>query len=102
MNDESSDHISPSTREILRAHFDVNSFGANWLKSLKSELSHPQSRAHAAAFRNDLARAITHHTISPALYEELTGEDFDTPDELEDWLREIWQNLYGDAPIEET
>lgn len=32
--------------------------------------------------------------ISPEQYESLTGEDFDTQEELNSWLQELWNELF--------
>jgi hypothetical protein len=82
---------------ILRTHFNVNAFTSDWPASLQRELNRPESREREQAFRHQLARAIVHRSISVEDYEELRGEDFDTVDELQQWLATVWKRLYGSA-----
>lgn len=93
---------SEETRRILSTHLDVNAFAADWVESMQRTLTAPQAPGRAARFRRDLAAAILGRTISPAEYEALTGEDFDAPEDLERWLRELWHHLYGDDPVSDA
>lgn len=45
-------------------------------------------------FRAQLAEAIAKNTITPGQYEALTHEDFDTMEELNTWLCEIWKEVF--------
>lgn len=91
--------VSEMMERILKSHFDVNAFDENWVESLQRTLNHPNFPNRAREFKSELASAILDHTISPAQYEKLTGEDFDTPEDLEEWLREVWQKLYDGKPV---
>ena len=82
---------------ILRTHFDVNAFTPDWPASLQRELRRPESRQREQAFRCQLANAVLHRSIKIEDYEKLTGEDFDTQDDLQRWLTNVWERLYGDA-----
>jgi len=81
---------------ILRTHFDVNAFTPDWPMSLQRELRRPESREREQMFRRQLADAVLHRNLKIEDYEKLTGEDFDTEDELQRWLAEVWKRLYGD------
>ena len=84
---------------ILERHLNVNAFIKNWPEFIKAELAGRTDPNEANLFRNQLAEAILHKRMTPAQYEKLTGEDFDTPDDLNAWLRELWKELYGDEAI---
>jgi hypothetical protein len=84
---------------ILSLYFEVNSFTADWPASLQSYLNDPASKERERLFRTQLAEAILHDTVTPQDYEKLTREDFDTPEDLRRWLKEVWRDLYGDRPI---
>lgn len=86
-------------RDTLRRHCNVNAFEEDWVDTLRHELNSPKDPTRNALFRRQLADAIIHKTITPQEYRDLTGEDFDTQQDLENWLRELWLYLYGNAPI---
>ena len=44
-------------------------------------------------FKIQLREAIDNKLISPKVYEELTEEDFDTQEDLQEWLEELWKEL---------
>ena len=81
---------------ILYTHFDVNAFTPDWPTSLQHELARPESREREQMFRRQLADALLHRSITIEDYERLTGEDFDTEDDLQRWLAEVWKRLYGE------
>jgi hypothetical protein len=84
---------------VLRRHFNVNGFERDWVETLHSELNWSGEPERAQLFRQQLATAILHNTITPEQYEELTEEDFDTQAELKQWLRDVWKKLYGNEDI---
>jgi hypothetical protein len=84
---------------VFRRYFQVEAFGGDWQETLRRELHYPDAPGRSEMFRQQLAEAILHHTVSPTQYEQLTEEEFDTPEDLEAWLREVWQHLYGDEPV---
>jgi hypothetical protein len=45
-----------------------------------------------------LAAAIEGKILTPAEYERLTGEDFDSPEDLKKWLVQLWRELFGTTP----
>jgi hypothetical protein len=84
---------------ILQRYCNVKAFGAQWPKLLMIELINHKDPQHEKLFRNQIAFAILHSTISPEQYEALTGQDFDTQKDLNEWLRELWKELYGDRSV---
>lgn len=84
---------------VLKKYFNVNAFTADWVERLKNELHGNPDPQYESRFRQQLSEAISRGTITPLQYERLTGEDFDTPSDLRDWLLEVWRKLYGDEPI---
>jgi hypothetical protein len=80
-------------RDILRRYCNVEAPEA--LGSLKQMLTRPESAQRAALFRDQLERTIQEARITPEEYEALTGEDFDSQQELLAWLRQLWGQLYG-------
>jgi hypothetical protein len=64
------------------------------LSSLERMLASPDSADRAALFREQLEQAIREASISPETYEALTGEHFDSLQELQRWLRQLWEQLY--------
>lgn len=89
--------LSAMMTKILENHFDVNAFDENWAESLKRTLNNPKSPDRAQQFRKELDEIIRNQSLSPAEYERLTGEDFDSQIELDTWLREVWLRLYGES-----
>lgn len=83
----------------LKQYCHINAMTADWREALLSELNYPGDPSRAPTFRAQLADAIWNATISPQQYEALTGEDFDTQDDLQDRLRELWKEIYGEAPV---
>lgn len=84
---------------LMERQLNVNAFRKDWPELFKAELAGLTDPTAAAAFRNQLAEAILHNRMTPEQYEKLTGEDFDTPEDLNAWLRELWKLLYGEQPI---
>lgn len=69
------------------------------IEALREQILRPKLPDRAAAFREQLARTIVHGTLMPQDYEALTREDFDSPSDLNKWLRKLWACIFGDEPI---
>jgi hypothetical protein len=80
---------------VLQRYCNVNVTFSDWPKTLLEELNHPSHPHRAKRFQSQLAHAILSQTISPEEYEKLTEEDLETSKEVEERLRELWQDLYG-------
>lgn len=81
---------------MFKTYFNVDCFTKDWVDRVKHALL---ATGRDASFRSALADAINRDTVTPAQYERLTYEDFDTQEDLNQWLRQVWADLYGDAPI---
>jgi hypothetical protein len=84
---------------VLRRYCNVNVSFSDWPKLLIEELNHPNHPDRAKQFQQQLAYAILNGTISPAEYERLTEEDLETSEEVEERLRELWKDLYGNLDV---
>jgi hypothetical protein len=87
--------------KILSLYCNVNAFDINQLsQNLRQKRI---SETEASTFQKQLAEAITHHTLTPTEYKKITGDnEYNTPEELEAWLKELWDKLYSNEPIAES
>ena len=85
--------------QTLKTYCNFDAFTSEFPDNMKAYLNDTRHPERATEFKRQLASAILFHTVSPAQYEALTLEDFDTPEDLEKWLRELWIYLYGDEPV---
>ena len=85
--------------DILHRHCNVNAYTANWSEALRKELFAPGKSEVEMAFRHQLRDAILYDTIGPKEYEQLTGEDFDTRQDLKKWLSLLWKEIYSNRPV---
>ncbi len=83
----------------LKTHFNVNAMGSDWLEGLQSFLNHPRFPGRAEQFKQELTEAILLHTVTPESLERITGISYDEQEEVESFLRETWQDLYGDELV---
>lgn len=97
MSDQS---ISTIVKDILHRHANANAFTADSINQLKRELFSPKFPERAQMFRREFAQVILQEKLTPVEYEQITGEDFDTQEELNIWLRELWRDIFGDIPIQ--
>jgi hypothetical protein len=97
MNTAMTSPVPALLADILERYCNVNAFPEHWPQNLKIELSNNPLKEEQ--FRHELADAIMHDTITPDQYEKLTDEEFDTQQELNVWLRSLWQTLYDDQPL---
>jgi hypothetical protein len=86
--------------KIFRVYLQVNAITNDWPAAMRIELGFPHPGERERLFRSQLADAILRGTVSREDYEQLTGEDFDTDEQLKTWLVEVWREIYGDARIE--
>ena len=77
--------------DLLKSYCNVNAVS---ISDLTHDLRTSINPEIAKEFRQQLADAIRKKTISPDQYESLTGEDFDTQEELNSWLQELWNELF--------
>lgn len=81
---------------LLAAHCNVEAL--DLIPDLREYLQRP-GNTEAPLFRRQLAHAILNSTIKPREYERLTNQDFDSQQELDTWLRQLWSGLFDDAPV---
>lgn len=77
--------------DLLKSYCNVNAVS---ISDLTQDLRTSINPEIAKKFRQQLADAISEKTISPEQYESLTGEDFDTQEDLNLWLQELWNELF--------
>ena len=80
----------------LKTYCNVN---APLIDDLRKIIRKEKSPERSKEFRFQLADAIVLQNISLSQYENLTDEDFDTQEDLTNWLRELWSEIFDDEPI---
>jgi hypothetical protein len=85
-------------KKLLNLYCNVNAFDIQQLSDdIKKERL---SKNEADIFKLQLAEAILQNTLTPENYKKITGDnEYNTQCELENWLREIWKEIYKDEPI---
>ena len=86
------DSVPEPLRRLLSTYLVVEAVN---LESLRRYLQSPRGGEDSRKFRDQLNAAIEANSISPPIYEELTGEDFDTQAELNVWLTKVRDKLYA-------
>lgn len=81
-------------KDRLAGYCNVNAFD---LAGLKENLQDPDNADINAIFRAELREAIDGAALNVQEYEDLTGEDFDTDEDMRDLLRGIFAYLYEGA-----
>jgi hypothetical protein len=76
-------------------YLDVNAFDATSISDLVAAYTREPAPENQISFRRGLAKGVL-GMLSPKAYERATGEDFDTQEDLQKWLKEIWAAFYGD------
>ncbi len=92
-------NLPETLTHVLKYYCDVDSFDTETPGLIRRYLNHERFPGRNEQFKCELTEAILNHTISPEQYERLTNVDYDTPEEVEAWLRLLWQYIYGDEPI---
>jgi hypothetical protein len=90
--------MTETLAKILSLYCNVNAFDPDQLLQDLQQKRIPEDEA--ATFQQQLAEAIVHNTLTPQEYKKLTGDnEYNTQEELEIWLKELWSQLYGSTPI---
>ncbi len=85
-------------KKILETEF-VAGVETDW-DEIHRFINDPEFPTRKRDFRNQLADAIMHGTISPEEFEELTAVDRDDQDDVNSFLKEtIWDRLYENEPV---
>lgn len=83
---------------VLGLYFHVN-HGLG-VEDVTEFLNNPNAPQRNSQFKQELFSAISEHSINPLKFEKLTGDDYETQEEVDEFLKtKIWQPLYGDEPI---
>ncbi len=83
---------------VMGLYFHVNHSLS--IEDVKKYLQNPNLLERANEFKKQLASAIVNSSITPQKFERLTAEEFETQEEVNNFLKtEIWQPLYGDEPM---
>jgi hypothetical protein len=77
---------------VLRNFCNVNGFDRGWSDDIRRFLKQDPQRE--AQFKIELDAAIEHGALSAVEYEELTDEDFDTDEDLVEWLKELRNRIF--------
>ncbi|RJF98072.1 hypothetical protein D3871_05755 [Noviherbaspirillum saxi] len=79
-------------------HFEIKARDTGTM--LLNDLRNPLHPINEEEFIQFLADAILNKSFSITEYEQLTSLDFENEAEVADDLRDLWQMMYGDRPIE--
>ena len=83
--------IKETLKTVLRKYCQVECYDP---KLLRDAISSGQGFPYDIdLFKSQLREAIDLQLISPEEYEELTEEDFDSQEDLQVWLEELWSEL---------
>ncbi|MBB1487260.1 hypothetical protein [Oceanospirillum sediminis] len=83
--------IKEPLRTVLEKYCYIECYN---LKLIKDILSSGRPVPYDAELvKAQLKETIEYELISPEEYEQLTEEDFDSRDELQAWLQELWDEL---------
>jgi hypothetical protein len=91
--------LSDLLTDVFETYFGANYFINDW-ERLKEFLNHPNFPDRADKFKRDFANALKNKEITPKVLENLTDIDYETQEEVDEFLtNEIWKPLYGDEPV---
>lgn len=84
-------NIKDPLKTILKKYYHVECYDPQLIRAaINSGKGFPYD---VELFKFQLREAIENKLISPDAYEELTEEDFDSQEELQVWLEELWSEL---------
>lgn len=84
-------------RGFIQTHFDVELFWQGWHEGIRRYFETFPERT--PLIRQQLADLILAEDIDLELYRSLTNHRFSDAVKLTGWLRELWGEMFGDAPI---
>ncbi len=81
-------------KKILESYCHVNATNIELLAEhcKKTDWSYSEPEL----FKNQLKEVILNRSISVREYDEMTKEEFDSEDELYEWLLEVWNLVVGE------
>lgn len=77
---------------VLRNYVNVNGRSADWIEAIRSFVAKDPQRE--AQFKSELDAAVEHDALSAKEYEDLTDEDFDSQEDLVEWLQDLRGQIY--------
>ena len=89
-------NIDEPLMRVLRTYCDVNAL------ELVNEISNSLNLVELKKLKQQLSDTIEQGSISPKVYEKLTGDEYETKEKLHDWLIELWEIIYGTTYKSET
>ena len=87
--------VQESLRKILESYCHVNATNIELLAEHYKRDDWSYSKPEL--FKEQLRSAIQNRSISIMEYDEITKEEFDSIDELYDWLVEVWDQVVGES-----
>ncbi|MCE0559319.1 hypothetical protein [Motilimonas sp. E26] len=84
--------IENPLKDVLRYYCHVETYDPVILREVMDKENGPFDKDIC---NGQLEHAIEFKKITPNLYEQLTDEDFDSQEEVQDRLIEIWQDING-------
>lgn len=94
------DPVPFSLREGLRRYFQHDDIAINRFKKAY-QTSEVFVYSQGAPFKKELAQVLRDRSMTPALYKEITGQNFPTEEALYAWLQHIWDYVYDNEPLPE-
>lgn len=83
--------IKEPLKTILRKYYHVECYDPDLIRrAITTGVGFPYD---VHLFKSQLREAIDNMSISPEEYEALTEEDFDSQEDLQIWLEEIWSEI---------
>lgn len=89
-------HVPETLAHDLKTYCNVN---APLIDDLRKLIRQPKFPKRSQEFRQQLADAIVQQNITPDQYKALTDEEFDSQEDLINWLRELWVEIFDNEPI---
>ena len=83
--------IKEPLKTILKKYYHVECYDPKLIReAISSGKGFPYDRE---VFKSQLREAIDKKLITPQAYEEITEEDFDSQEDLQEWLEEILSEI---------
>lgn len=90
-------NIAEPLKSILNDYCHVE--WAEEMSELPNDLEKEDWAYDAQLFKSQLKSALTQSNFSLSDYEKVTGEDFDSEDELQERLKEIWNVAFPNEQV---
>lgn len=97
---ESTEDDLRTVKRILASYCDANAYEGRDL--LREEVHRSPAPRYTMPFRRGLAHVLAHRLIRADELTDLTGFAFESDDEAQTWLRDLWGELFNNSPPEPT